>query len=341
MALLLCPLLIVTSMADLRVTTAPGPNSDPASMWLFEARTSHIGSTWTDEYVPWWVTLNLRSIPRPAEFSSEVGRTLPPLSMQLVDAGYTTRRYEIKSDAPAQLSLHQFYLPQWRVKLNGRPLSTYPSGPLGLLTFDVPATESGGLEVDFDSTAAERAGIALSLAAGVILLVVARGRWLLVAGPLALLTFTALLLRGTPTLPSQPAGVTVGDTAVLVAIRAESDSVRPGEPFRLTLTWLALQDGIEDLKVFVHITDAQSGRLLAQADGNPVGGFSSTTRWRAGEIIEDVRTVPIPANAAPGEYEVYVGMYRLDPLENLPAIQYGQPLPEARIPAGDVRIVAR
>ena len=71
-------------------------------------------------------------------------------------------------------------------------------------------------------------------------------------------------------------------------------------------------------KVFVHVVDA-SGAVLAQQDGEPVGGFTPTTRWLPGEIVVDAHEVRLPAGLAPGSYTVLAGMYDFQTMRNLEA----------------------
>jgi len=60
--------------------------------------------------------------------------------------------------------------------------------------------------------------------------------------------------------------------------------------------------------VFVHLLDPQ-GQVVSQHDGDPVGGYSPTSRWRAGEIIADTHRVPLPPDLPPGAYGLKAGLY--------------------------------
>ena len=337
----LIPFLIVTSTIGLPVAPTPTTASDPVSMWLYEARTSHIGSTWSDEYLPWWVTSDPRQILRAALLPIDTYSSPVQANIRLVDSGYTSMRFIVSSENPWVLRMHQFYFPQWRVSLDGKPLTTYPSANLGLLSADVPATANSILEVEFASSFDEQLGIALSIVSAVLLLLLARNRRLVAVALLAVLAGAGWVTVHSQAAPAiQSVQATAGDFAELVAVRGDSGPYRPGDPFRVTVTWLALRDTAENLNTFVHLSEAQTGRLLAQSDGIPVGGFSPTSRWHAGELIEDPRTIIIPPTASPGTYTIQVGMYRLQPaLENLPISQNGQQLEGARIKAGSVQVI--
>jgi 4-amino-4-deoxy-L-arabinose transferase-like glycosyltransferase len=84
-------------------------------------------------------------------------------------------------------------------------------------------------------------------------------------------------------------------------------SVVAGEILPLTLVWQANEGITEDYKVFLHLTDAH-GNVVAQRDSEPVGGWSPTSDWLAGELVSDhegLATSRVPA----GEYELVVGLY--------------------------------
>ncbi len=76
---------------------------------------------------------------------------------------------------------------------------------------------------------------------------------------------------------------------------------------------LAMSDPLEkDYTVFVHLADA-TGVPLSQGDHPPVRGLYPTSRWQPGEILADFHELPIDANVSPGEYQVLVGMYTIEP----------------------------
>ena len=63
-------------------------------------------------------------------------------------------------------------------------------------------------------------------------------------------------------------------------------------------------------RVFVHLVGAE-GQVLAQSDGEPAGWTRPTTGWAVGEVVVDERVIALPGDAAPGEYEIHVGLYVL------------------------------
>ncbi|RME52969.1 MAG: hypothetical protein D6790_18180, partial [Caldilineae bacterium] len=70
-------------------------------------------------------------------------------------------------------------------------------------------------------------------------------------------------------------------------------------------------------KVILHLED-ESGRKWAAGDAEPGLFFTPTTRWQAGEIMEDWIHLTVPEDAPPGRYKLLTGMYHAETVENLP-----------------------
>jgi hypothetical protein len=95
--------------------------------------------------------------------------------------------------------------------------------------------------------------------------------------------------------------------------------------------WRALAPIAHDYTLFVHLL-GPDGALLAQADGQPLGGRYPMTLWARGEEVRDRRTLAMPPGLPAGSYTLAVGLYRLDTLERLPAVDAaGRPLPDAEL----------
>ncbi len=61
--------------------------------------------------------------------------------------------------------------------------------------------------------------------------------------------------------------------------------------------------------VFLHVVDAQ-GQIVAQHDLGPgKRGKQPTTSWLPGEVVTDPVDLNLPANIAPGQYSMRLGMY--------------------------------
>jgi hypothetical protein len=118
-----------------------------------------------------------------------------------------------------------------------------------------------------------------------------------------------------------PEPVTFGETVRLIG----AESGEREDRLQATLYWEATGEPPEDYAVFVHLVD-EAGRLIAQADSQPLRGLSPTTRWRKGDIIRDSHFFPTGTRAGPG-YRILAGLFHPITGERLPAWQAGQPLP--------------
>lgn len=110
--------------------------------------------------------------------------------------------------------------------------------------------------------------------------------------------------EGTPGVPSSARGFE--DTAVFIGASSDvTATVRAGETRQFVTTWLAEDPIAYPRRVFVHLVDPQTRRIVAQHDGLD----SPTKYWRPDDYITQVHTLLIPADAAPGLYELWVGLY--------------------------------
>ncbi|HLF26545.1 MAG TPA: hypothetical protein VJG32_09420 [Anaerolineae bacterium] len=101
------------------------------------------------------------------------------------------------------------------------------------------------------------------------------------------------------------------DELHLTGFGLSGQTLPPGGALCVALNWEALQAPAADYTVFVHFIDAQ-GRLVAQNDQPPQGGFAPTSGWSAGSQIADRHGMLLPGDLPGGEYVVRVGLYRSD-----------------------------
>lgn len=92
--------------------------------------------------------------------------------------------------------------------------------------------------------------------------------------------------------------------------------VAPRGRLHVTLYWQSLAEMDKDYTVFVHLVD-QAGRIYSQHDGQPAAGLYPTSKWKEGEVIEDVHLIEVPADIPAGRYSLKVGMYLLSTMERL------------------------
>jgi hypothetical protein len=89
------------------------------------------------------------------------------------------------------------------------------------------------------------------------------------------------------------------------------------------LVWHALAPAPGDYTIFVHAIGDQPEPLL-QSDGYPVGGLLPPRLWRAGNLIEDERTIRLPSGLRQAPLNVLVGLYdRANPAVRAQAVDSG------------------
>jgi hypothetical protein len=129
----------------------------------------------------------------------------------------------------------------------------------------------------------------------------------------------------------QPLQVDLGRRVRLLGYDLDHRTVRPGDIVRLTLYWQALKELDEDYTVFTHLLGEDS-TIRGQMDSQPLGGLLPTSTWFAGMIVADRYDIAVAPDASPGEYQIEVGMYLLETMQRLSAVdEGGQRLPDDRV----------
>lgn len=117
----------------------------------------------------------------------------------------------------------------------------------------------------------------------------------------------------------------------------QSAPLRPGDAVTLTLYWRGQQAGLPPYKVFNQAYYGD-GVMVAQQDGIPVCNRRPTPSWQPGELIVDTYRLVIAADAPPGAYPLYTGLYREPDFQRLPVLDAaGQPLAEF-IQVGELKV---
>jgi hypothetical protein len=145
----------------------------------------------------------------------------------------------------------------------------------------------------------------------------------------------ATALPKTRPVPQNPATADFGGKVRLLGYDLAPAEVRAGGAFDISYLFEALGTLDGDWRLFVHV----EGPTRFQDDHVPVDGALPFSRWHAGQFVVDARHVTVPANAAPGEYTIYVGLWQ--PRKgNLAVSNAGErATPQNRVRLGTVRVV--
>lgn len=105
-----------------------------------------------------------------------------------------------------------------------------------------------------------------------------------------------------------------GGTAEIAAAQAQwmDDSLA------VTLRWRAIRSARPTDTIFVHVLDLE-GALIGQGDGDSLGGLLPPSAWRAGNEIEDRRTIDFDQPLPAGRYRLTVGLYNRADGQRYPA----------------------
>jgi len=135
------------------------------------------------------------------------------------------------------------------------------------------------------------------------------------------------LAAGEPLTLTVSGGITLtlevkfGDLIQLDSALLPDDQLRPGDAIDVTFLWRALSRPDGPYIRFIHFVDPDQV-IRAQADAEP---SPPTTAWGRNVIIRDQHFLGIPANAPPGEYQLFVGFYPVGrPDTRLPITDVGK-----------------
>ncbi len=320
---------------------APWPDFNEVNqlrMTLIENTGRWLGTTSTADYVP----VSVESLPeRKGSVVANFGLGLPPdrINHAMLPEGTVVEtdtirplhtRYTLDLPRATKFRLFLFDFPGWQVLIDGRPVETELGKPEGFIVIPVSAGRHV-VDVQFGSTPARTAGTAISLLSLLLALLVA---WRLpaVPGPLPQRPFrdgpillTALALTAVFILILEPSGAlhynSEGETAepagqqlyadygeqvALLGYDISTTAAAPGESVNLTLYWKALQTLDINYQVFLHLLGPDG--LVAQSDKINPGDFP-TRRWPDDKYVRDEHALLIPADLAPGTYDVAAGLW--------------------------------
>ncbi len=129
-----------------------------------------------------------------------------------------------------------------------------------------------------------------------------------------------------------------GEAIALVGVSeiTAGQGLAQGQPLlTVTLVWQAQTRIDENYTAFVHLLD-QSGAIVGQSDAIPAEGYA-TNRWLPQEVVVDRHLIQLPADLAPGEYQLVAGLYDPIAMHRVAAQNpEGAPLPDDLVPLGQV-----
>ena len=89
---------------------------------------------------------------------------------------------------------------------------------------------------------------------------------------------------------------------------------------------------------FLHLGHEETGDWWVY-DQQPLGDRLPTRLWYSGLADSEVWQAPLPADLAPGRYEVFTGLYRTRDQERIPASDAdGERWLDGRVPLGMIVI---
>ena len=114
-----------------------------------------------------------------------------------------------------------------------------------------------------------------------------------------------------------------------------------GASLPINFAWSSDADGGEDIVQFLHFYHEESGEWWVY-DQRPLGPRLPTRLWYEGLADAETWEIPLPSDLAPGEYQIFTGLYRLRDSERLPASDAtGKPFANAHVPLGRITIEKR
>ena len=104
-----------------------------------------------------------------------------------------------------------------------------------------------------------------------------------------------------------PARIDFGNQVALVGYDLNTRVIRPGETLSVTLYWQALAPVERDYSVFMHLTSADN--IVATNDGLPYTKPKRMKQWRVSQMMQEVRSLVVAADAPAGLYNIEMGVF--------------------------------
>lgn len=116
------------------------------------------------------------------------------------------------------------------------------------------------------------------------------------------------------------------------------ESAHPGDRLKIPMAWSATEDGADDYVQFLHFGHDENGEWWVY-DQQPLGARLPTRLWRSGLSDNEIWRISLPVDLAPGQYQVFTGLYRKSDLERVAVRDSAGALyADARVPVGSLTI---
>jgi len=298
------------------------------------------------DYMPRDVAIGFEMpVGRPPEVTQQPPLPAAPV-MQIMEAGQNYLRLHTQADFDFPLRFHRIFFPGWQVIVDGRPVPTDGTGPLGLVTATIPAGEHT-VTIRFTQTTLRRVADMLSLLSLGILLFglirwtrLPRKRLWAAAAVIAVVLIGMAVVQHRASAVQQPTphAANLDDTIHLLGYHVPTTTLRPGDELALHLYWLVQQTPTANYKVFVHLLKPDDSGRVAQLDQWPALSYNPMTLWEPGEVIDDVYYLPIEPDTSPGTYLLAIGLYHPETVQNLPVLSSPRSLPGDRMVLTEIEI---
>lgn len=265
--------------------------------------------------------------------------------LELINNTPQSNEWHINTEEAFTMEVYTFYWKGWVAEIDGQRVEITPSPNHGLITFPVPVGEHT-IRVYLGTTAARIVGNMLSVIALILIFAAWRivgKRWTLsepptireawsdrlaflrdrrqligvVAGGILVLILLPLLFReGISWLDSIPGEESPAQNKVSIQLDEQFSVIgydinerefRPGETLRVVIYWYPLEAYDVNFSSFLHVSTG--GPPVAQADKLHPGGRAISEWWTPDGYIYDEYSVWLPDTLAPGEYNIYTGLY--------------------------------
>jgi hypothetical protein len=111
--------------------------------------------------------------------------------------------------------------------------------------------------------------------------------------------------------------IVLGQELRLVSASAAEAAIS-GQILPVEFRWLPIESPGADYNLFLQLLDGD-GKLVAQHDGPPNGGYTLTSAWSPGQEIIDRHGLALPSDLPAGTYQLIAGLYDPNTGQRVPA----------------------